>query len=367
MRDYWQKRPLLVRQALPGFIRSIPTPDLLALAGRDEVESRLIVRGRGARGWRVTPGPLAKGLFAKLPLRDWTVLVNGVNMHSVATDALLQRFAFLSWARLDDVMVSYAAAGGGVGPHFDSYDVFLLQGSGSRRWRLMPPPPAPRTFHLLTNMPLKLIADFRPTVEWVLEPGDMLYLPPGWGHDGTAEGACTTYSIGFRAPRGAELAAAFLDYLHERGFADSAYADPGRHAATHPARIDASMIDYAADSLGRIRWGRADVARFLGAYLSEPKTQVFFDPPARPLGRIAFMRALARAQVLLDRRTRLLSHGAHFFINGEPLVADSKARPALLKLADSRRIEGRLLARAGTGDLVFDWYRQGYLSLHSAP
>ena len=277
LRDYWQKRPLLVRQAIPGFAGVLDKRALFALAAGDEAESRLI---ETAPGWRVTHGPLVRRALSRLPQTGWTLLVNGVNLHSPEADTLLKRFAFASWARLDDVMVSYAVDGGGVGPHVDSYDVFLLQGPGRRRWRLMPPEPRP--FRLVAGAPLRLIAGFRASEEMTLEPGDMLYLPPGWGHEGTAIGACQTYSIGFRAPGGSELSAAFLDFLHERGFADTPYGDAGRKPAAHPALIDPHMIDHAVRILGSIRWNRADVADFLGRYLSEPKQHVVFHPPGRP-------------------------------------------------------------------------------------
>lgn len=363
LRDHWQQRPLVVRQALPGFAGTLDKRALLSIAAIDGVESRLVERGRGASGWRVTPGPLKRSSLARLPRRNWTVLINGLNLHSAAADALLHKFAFASWARLDDVMVSYAEDGGGVGPHVDSYDVFLLQGFGRRRWRLAPPRGAADPFRLLSNAPLKLIADFRPSEEHVLDAGDMLYLPPGWGHDGTALGPCTTYSIGFRAPRSAELSAAFLDFLHERGFPDSEYCDAARRATRHPSRIDSRLVAYAAAALGRIRWNRNDVTQFLGAYLSEPRPEAVFAPPARTLGRTAFMRRLGRANVVLDPRTRFLSRGAWFFINGERFSTAVMTRPALLELADSRRVSGRMLARARVGDLVFHWYKLGYLSL----
>lgn len=358
LRGYWQKRPLLVRQAIPGFAGLLDRRALFALAASHEADARLI---ESSPGWRVTQGPIPRRTLARLPATGWTLLVNGVNLHSADADALLQRFAFASWARLDDVMVSYAVDGGGVGPHVDSYDVFLLQGPGRRRWRLMPP--ARQPFRLVAGAPLRLIAGFRPTEDMTLESGDMLYLPPGWGHEGTAIGTCQTYSIGFRAPGGAELSAAFLDFLHERGFPDDAYADPERRAASHPARIDAHLIGHAAKMLDRIEWCRADVAEFLGRYLSELKQHVVFDPPARPHGRTVFLRKLASGQVRLDPRTRMLVQGKRLYVNGAGFTPPQSARAALQDLADRRTADGRRLAHAAAADLVFDWYRQGFLSL----
>jgi 50S ribosomal protein L16 3-hydroxylase len=194
---------------------------LFALAARSDIESRLVER-RGNK-WQVTHGPLSQSRLRRAGARNWTLLVNGVNYYSARAEALLRRFSFIPQARLDDVMVSYAAPGGGVGPHFDSYDVFLVQAAGRRLWRLA----RPQHFALVPDAPLSLIDGFRAQEEYLLEPGDMLYLPPGWGHDGVALDAYFTCSIDFRAPAGAELAVGFLDYLHERGLPVPATATPG--------------------------------------------------------------------------------------------------------------------------------------------
>jgi 50S ribosomal protein L16 3-hydroxylase len=349
LRRYWQKRPLLVRHALPGFRGVIGKSALFALAARDDIESRLVER-RGRR-WAVTPGPLMKSNFKKAGARNWTLLVNGVNGYSEAAERLLRRFAFIPQARLDDVMVSYAAPGGGVGPHFDSYDVFLVQGAGRRRWRLARP-----RFALLPRAPLKVIAKFKAEEEVILAPGDLLYLPPGWGHDGVALDACVTCSVGFRAPRGAELAAAFLDYLHERGLPDATYRDPGLRATRHPAQIPADMANFAFNALNRIRWNRADAAELLGRHLSTPKPNVVFRGNSKNP-------RLNGKTVMLDPKTQLLYAGARFFINGESFALRAAQRRALAELADRRQAPGRRLARAGLLELISDWQRAGYLHL----
>ena len=348
LRRHWQKRPLLVRGALPGFRGAATRAQLAALAARPDVESRL-VRRRGAR-WQVVHGPLACTTLR----RDSTLLVSGVNLHLAAADRLLRQFSFLPQARLDDVMVSWAAPGGGVGPHFDSCDVFLLQGAGRRVWRLQ----RRRDFRLVEGAPLKLIADFAPDEEVLAEPGDLLYLPPGWGHDGIALEDSLTCSVGLRAPQGAELAAAFLDFLHERGLPRAAYRDPDLRAASRSAEIPRRMAAHAAAVLGRIRWTRGEVEDFLGRYLSAPKSHVVYAHPRRALPRGAFARALRRAAVLLDPRTQMLTLGARCFINGESLGATR----ALRALADRRR--GRL--PASLADSAHRWYLSGYLHLERA-
>jgi 50S ribosomal protein L16 3-hydroxylase len=204
--------------------------------------------------------------------------------------------------------------------------------------------------------PLKLIAGFEPEDEFLLEPGDLLYLPPGWGHDGVALDACVTCSVGFRAPRGAELAAAFLDYLHERGLPDAGYRDPGLTAATHPARIGDDMVDFAERVLNRIRWNRADARQLLGRFLTTPKGNIVF-------GRNARRAKLGAAIVVLDPKTQMLYAGTRFFINGESFVPRASQRRALALLADRRRAPGRLLARAGLERRISDWQRAGFLRL----
>lgn len=340
LRRHWQKKPLLVRGALPNFRGVASREQLLRLAARPDVESRLIRRA-GAR-WSVRQGPHPRVALQ----RNATLLVQGVNLHLAAADRLLRRFAFLPRARLDDVMVSWAAPGGGVGPHCDSYDVFLVQGRGRRVWRLQ----RPRRWRLVEGAPLKLIAGFAPDEELLAEPGDLLYLPPGWGHDGVALEECFTCSVGLRAPQGEELAAAFLDYLHERGLPRAAYRDPGLRPAARSAEIPRAMLAHAAATLSRIRWSRGDVAEFLGRYLSSPKPQVVFASPARPLPRAAFRR---RAAVALDRRSQMLTLGPRVFLNGERVPGTS----ALRALAERRRA----LVPAAQADLFYEWYLAGYL------
>ncbi|MGH8800150.1 MAG: cupin domain-containing protein, partial [Casimicrobiaceae bacterium] len=243
LRRHWQKRALLVRDAIPGFEGLLSRAELIRMAGRDDVESRLVLRERAR--WSLTHGPFRAADFRTLPGRGWTLLVQGVNLHVRAADALLRRFAFIPYARLDDLMVSYAAPGGGVGPHFDSYDVFLLQGDGRRRWRTS----GQRNLALKPGLPLKILARFRPEHAWTLGPGDMLYLPPDCAHDGVALDACTTYSIGFRAPSAQQLATAFLDWLRDDMALDGRYADPDLRPTREPARIGDAMRAQCAAAL----------------------------------------------------------------------------------------------------------------------
>jgi 50S ribosomal protein L16 3-hydroxylase len=353
LRRYWQKRPLLVRGAIRGFEGLLPARALFALAGRDDVESRLVMRERGR--WTLAHGPFRRADFRALPRRNWTLLVQGLNMHLEAADALLQRFAFVPFARLDDVMVSYAAPGGGVGPHCDSYDVFLLQGNGRRRWRIG----RQCDLALKPGLPLKILARFRPEQEWILGPGDMLYLPPKIAHEGVAIDACITYSIGFRAASAQELATAFLDWLRDKIDLHGRYSDPGRAPATSPARIDRRLQDYAMATLRRLRWDERSIARFLGSYLSEPKPTAIFAPRTPP-GRTRFIRHAGRRGVRLDSRTRLLYDESNLYINGEALAWPADRRRMLRRLADARRLAPTEID-ARIASLLYRWYCDGFL------
>jgi 50S ribosomal protein L16 3-hydroxylase len=353
---YWQKRPLLVRAALPGFTGVVTPRRLLDLATRDDLESRLVLRERGR--WSLLHGPFRKAELRRLPARGWTLLVQGVNLVDPDADALLRRFAFVPFARLDDLMVSYAVPGGGVGPHFDSYDVFLLQGMGRRRWRYG----RQRDLSLVPNRPLKILRRFAPRHDQVLAPGDMLYLPPHYAHDGVALDACTTCSIGFRAVSNQELGWAFLDYLRDGIVLPGRYADPGLRPTAEPARIDPAMRRRFAATLARIRWDRATVTRFVGCLLTEPKANVAFVRPPAPLPRAAFAARIARHGLALDRATQLLYDDKAFYLNGTVVQALAGAR-WLRSLANARTLTARECAAAPPAliQLLHGWYRHGFV------
>ena len=354
---YWHKEALLARAALPGFAGVVSRSELFALAARDDVASRL-VRRVGDR-YALDEGPFAARALTRLPPRDWTLLVQGVNLHSDTADALLRRFAFIPYARLDDLMVSYAAPGGGVGPHYDSYDVFLLQAAGTRRWRYG----RQRDLRLRPDAPLKILQRFTPRHEATLAPGDMLYLPPDFAHDGVALDACMTYSIGFRAPLHQELAEAFLDHLRDTLSVPGRYADPDLRATRAPGRIDARMRQRVAQALVQVRWDADEVARFLGRYLTEPKPHVVFAPGGRR-SRGDFRRSIARAGVRLDRRTQLLYDDTRYYVNGDDAPLPASGAAALRELADRRALpaEACVALTAEMIDMLHDWYRHGFLA-----
>lgn len=362
LRDYWHKKPLLIRQALPGFQPFLPRDQLFALAAQEDVESRLITRTGGE--WKLGSGPQTALPAPTQP--DWTLLVQGVNLHDDAADALLRQFRFIPDARLDDLMISYASDGGGVGPHFDSYDVFLLQVHGKRRWSIS----AQRDLSLVDGMPLKILANFKAEETFVLEPGDMLYLPPHYAHDGVAEGECMTCSIGFRAPAYRELAGHFLAWLSEtvedNEDLSGRYADAGERAATKPAQLPAGMAKAVAERLKALQWNSQMVSEFLGSHLSEPKPGVEFaeisDLPQRRYEKLA-----AQHGVVLASASIALYDRHNFFLNGEAYEPPAELMPWLKKLADNRHLSGDEVAVcASLPDLMetfHHWTQEGWLQL----
>ncbi|KAF1048082.1 JmjC domain-containing protein [Xylophilus sp.] len=353
MARHWQKKPLLVRQAIAGFTAPLARAELFALAGEEGVESRLIRQQGG--GFQLRHGPFARRALPPLAQRAWTLLVQGVDLHDERAHALLQQFRFVPEARLDDLMVSYATDGGGVGPHFDSYDVFLLQAHGRRRWRIG----RQRDLALRDDLPLKVLAHFEPEQEFVLEPGDMLYLPPRYAHDGIAEGECMTWSIGFRSPGTGELARELLQRLAEDAsdaVGDRLYRDPQQPAVDAPGAIPPQLHAFAADALRRALAEPRDLARALGEYLTEPKANVWFEPVEPVL-------ALPSEGVALDRRTRMLYDADHIFINGESYRAAGRDAVLMRRLADARRLGPGDLARASAAarGLLLQWLEDSWV------
>ena len=357
MKRHWQKKPLLVRQAFPAFQPLFTPQELFALAAREDVESRLVVR-EGA-SWRLQRGPFARRALPALKRPDWTLLVQGVDLHDARAHALLHGFAFLPAARLDDLMISFATDGGGVGPHFDSYDVFLLQAQGRRRWRIG----RQKDLRLQEGVPLKILAQFEPEQEFVLEPGDLLYLPPRYAHDGIAEGDCQTYSIGFRAPSQGELARELLqriaDEAAESGV-ERLYRDPDQEATRSPGEIPPGLAAFAREALAAALADPSALDRALGEYLTEPKPSVWFEPGRAP-------RQLRSIE--LDARTRMLHDRKHVFINGEAWRAAGRDASLMRRLADRRRLEPKELQGASEAarTLLQSWCEAGWVHANRSP
>lgn len=371
LRDYWQKQPLLIRQALPGFAGILERDQLLALAKREDVTSRLIIehpRRRKAR-WERYDGPFdALGALGAgdLPASHWTLLVHGLESLVPGGWELLREFSFIPTARIDDLMVSFAVDGGSVGPHDDQYDVFLLQGPGRRRWQVS----TCGDGALDPDAAIKVLQSFVPEQEWILEPGDMLYVPPGVAHLGVALGPCFTYSIGFLAPSHRDLVQGFLGYLGEVLEAgidpDALYEDPDLRAQAEPLEIGDVMLDKVAAILGQIRWQGAAVSDFLGRFLTGQKPESAFPAPARPLSAGAFARRLSgRGRLELALASRGLVRGDRIFLNGQAHTASPSMLALFKRLVHERALPLPLSGEAGAQalSLLHDWYAAGYLRL----
>jgi len=358
MRRHWQRRPLLISQALPGLVAPVTATELFALAARDDVESRLVTRHDGR--WQLRHGPVPRRALPALKRPDWTLLVQGVEQFVPAAHALLRHFDFLPAARLDDVMLSFATDGGGVGPHVDSYDVFLLQVQGRRRWQVGP---VAGDGACVPDLPLRILADFKPVHEWVLEPGDMLYLPPGWAHDGVAQGACMTCSIGLRAPRRDELArevgVRVLDALGQHAADSPLYRDAGQTASTQPGAVPARLQLFAREAVRRALGDPAALDQALGEYLTEPKAQVWFESGDWT----DWLQAGADSTLVLDARSRLLYDARHVFLNGESYRAGGRDARLLQQWADRGMLsvgQARGLS-ADAQKLLQDWLDDGWV------
>jgi 50S ribosomal protein L16 3-hydroxylase len=356
LRDYWQKKPLLIRQAVPGFKGLLDPQQLIDLACTEDVQARLVTQQRGKFG--LQSSPFAPDDFKGFGKTKWSVLVQGVNHSLPQATELIKRFNFIPHARLDDLMVSYAPKGGGVGPHFDIYDVFLLQGYGHRRWQISTQ--ADQT--LIEGAPLRILKDFKVEQEWVLEPGDMLYLPPQCAHNGIAEDDCMTYSIGFRTPWHQELAEQFLVYLQDRIEIKGNYADPDLKLQKHPSEIGPEMLKQVADTIRKVKWDDEDVANFLGCYLSEPKPHIFFDTPSKPLSETKFAQAVEKSGVTLDLKTQMQCYGNTVFINGDACPVSKADYRVLRELADTRALTAGTKLSTGSIGLLYEWYLDGFLA-----
>lgn len=329
LREYWQKRPLLIRNAFPGYVAPLEPEDLAGLACEEGVLARLIQHDRARDGWSVRHGPFAEDDFPGLPDHDWTLLVQDMDKWDADLRALLDHFAFLPRWRIDDVMVSFAATGGSVGAHVDQYDVFLLQGRGHRRWLIDAGPNPPLDFR--PDVELKLLQRFTPTHDWVLAPGDMLYLPPGVPHHGIAEDPCLTFSIGMRAPGAGELLADYADSLAAEAPETLRYADPDITPVADPNEIDAAALERVEAALRQL-W-REDPDRlgdWFGRFITTYRSAVLpaaaeAAPPAEaleaalaaggclrrhPWSRMAWRRGA-------DGRIRLYASGEQHLLPGE--------------------------------------------------
>ena len=370
MKQYWHKKPLLIRGAIPAFVLGlqngepldspISSKELATFAQDDLVESRLIQ----SKPWSFDSGPFSKKAIPSIDKPNWTLLLQGMEAHHQAAADILSWFRFIPDARLDDLMISVAGIGGGVGPHFDSYDVFLIQMAGRRQWKIS----EQKDLSLSPNLPLKILKNFKPEHEWVLEPGDMLYLPPHVAHDGIAlDAGCQTWSVGFRSPSFKELLQEGLwrlaESLEDIPGLENKFADPKQTATSQAEQLPDELIKQIELKLKELKLDRVD--QFLPgitAYLSEPKQQAFFDGPSNPLSPKAFIGKLASNKLMASPQTRILSLGKQVFCNGENMSKDQSPEIARAwqTLAAHKALSPQKLGKVDASSL-YEAYMAGWL------
>jgi len=365
LRDYWQKKPLLIRQAIPDFESPIDADELAGLALEEEVESRLVIE-HGERPWELRRGPFAEDAFSTLPEREWTLLVQAVDQFVPEVAELLEQFLFLPSWRIDDVMISFAAPGGSVGPHFDNYDVFLLQAQGKRNWKIgqMCSSESP----LLQHADLRILAEFEESAEWVLEPGDMLYLPPRLAHFGIAEDDCMTYSVGFRAPSAAEVLTHFTDFLAQYLTDEERYTDADAQPVSDPHQIQSDALDRLKSLLAEHMSDERMLLTWFGQFMTEPRYPELVA--GEELGEDDFINSLQDGAILVRNPSARMAWSevdddVLLFASGQSRYLPGKLRE-LLKLvcaADALHAEnlGEWLLDEDARDLLCELVKQGSL------
>ncbi|WP_104202481.1 cupin domain-containing protein [Billgrantia saliphila] len=356
LRDYWQRKPLLIRGALPDFESPLEPDELAGLACEEGVEARLVEEDGPDGPWQVSHGPFDEAVFGELPERDWTLLVQAVDHYVPEVAELLDRFDFLPRWRLDDIMVSYAPPGGSVGPHVDQYDVFLLQGSGQRRWQLggKVTDDAP----ILAGIDLRILERFEiePGDDWVLQPGDMLYLPPGWAHHGVSQSEdCMTYSVGFRAPSADEAITSFADYLGEQLPPSLRYADAGMTPPADPTELDDAALERMRRFILETLDEPAQLAQWFGRVMTQPKYVDQLVPSETPTDVDELVALLHEGEELLRSPgsrfawRALDDENATLFVDGDGIECPS---PLARAVAADTPLDVELLEFPGAAELL---------------
>lgn len=368
LRDYWQKKPLLVRQAIPDFKSPLDPDELAGLALEEMIESRIVLE-HGDSPWELRRGPFQEDTFSQMPERDWTLLVQAVDQFIPEVAELLEHFKFLPSWRIDDVMISYAAPGGGVGPHFDNYDVFLLQGHGRRRWKVGQTCDA--SSPMLPHADLRILAEFEESAEWVLEPGDMLYLPPRVAHYGIAEDDCMTYSVGFRAPSAAEVLTHFTDFLAQFLSDEERYSDAGMAAMKGDAdqhQIQRDALDRLKNLLQEHMSDERLLLTWFGQFMTEPRYPELVA--GEEIEEADLTAAIEDGEVLIRNPSARMAWsevdvGLLLFASGQTVVLPEKLRDLLKLVCSAESLHegnlGQWLADDDGRKLIGELIKQGSL------
>lgn len=340
LRDYWQKKPLLVRNAFPDLPELVGRDDLFELAQEDGIEARIVLEKDGKKPWELRKGPFTPKQYKQLPKTHWTLLVQAVDHYLPELAAYWEAFSFVPGWRTDDIMISSAPVGGSVGPHYDQYDVFLVQGQGQRRWQLGEK--CDSQSPCLADTPLRILKDMPVTFDEVVNPGDLLYVPPGLAHFGVAENDCLTFSFGFRAPILSHVLEQLVDAALESAGTDKLYADPGLTPQAHPGWLNPVHLQSLKAQVLDLLRDHSRLDAVLAPFLSEPKYSDY-EPVGDDLAPEDLLLELQAGAILCrDPASRIIylgeeGHADQLFINGEAVdnLPDSRF---VAKLADHRQL-----------------------------
>ena len=366
LRDYWQKKPLVIRQAFPEFRSPVSPDELAGLACEEGVESRLVIENDDGKPWQLHNGPFDPERFSSLPEHDWTLLVQGLDHWVPDAADLLEHFRFVPNWRLDDIMASYAPKGGSVGPHYDQYDVFLLQAQGHRRWTFGGH--CDHTSPRVDGTPLRILSSWEGEETVTLAPGDMLYLPPGIGHHGVAEDDCITLSVGFRAPTVDDILTGFTDFLCGQSDASDHLDDPDLQIQRNPGTIAPEVIDRVADVIHRKMSDRRQLTLWFGQFTTAPKSMDIVVPSEEPIAPEVFSDLVREgAQLRWNEGSRFAFHEfggeTALFVDGEQYLLKGDARPLAPLMCAGARIDMTELATlvddTAIGGLLSHLYNQG--------
>lgn len=371
LETYWQKKPLLVRGALPGYESPISPEDLAGLACEDEVSARLILEKGGDYPWQLRHGPFSEDDFTDLPPTHWTLLVSEVDSWVPEVAALLDYFRFIPSWRIDDVMISYAPEEGGVGAHVDNYDVFLLQAKGHRRWQINYTPVLEED--LVEDIDVSILRNFEPDEDWVLEPGDMLYLPPRIAHYGVAMDDCMTFSVGFRAPSHTDIITGFLSYAAEHIDPLARYTDPDLKPQLYPGEIGPTALARVRKVLQDLIGNDQAISSWFGAFMTEPKRGRYPEPTEELLDatelthRIESGARLTRSTVSRMAYIRHADGATSLFVNGtEYTIPSSLPEAAPLLTGDEPLDRSTLFPALSNGEFaetLAELVNEGFLEL----
>jgi 50S ribosomal protein L16 3-hydroxylase len=368
LRDVWQKKPLVIRQAFPGLECPVTPDELAGLACEDAVESRIVIENDAGKPWQLYNGPFTPERFQHLPEHDWTLLVQGLDHWVPEISDLLEHFRFVPNWRLDDIMASYAPKGGSVGPHYDQYDVFLLQAQGHRRWTYGGQ--CDHTSPRVEGTPLRILSHWEGEETVTLGPGDMLYLPPGVGHHGVAEDDCITLSIGFRAPTVDDVLTGFTDFLCSREQATGHLNDPDLALQNNPGTIQGQVIDRLEAIIREQLTDRRSLALWFGQYATAPKSLDIVVPAEQPATPEDVLEALHAGEPLRwNEGSRFAYHElgeeTALFVDGEQYLLTGDARALAPVLCAGSRPDTAQLAVFAEDDalrgLITNLYNQGSL------